>query len=25
MCESALNGMNYNSWSWNKEGEDREH
>jgi len=21
MCESALNGMNYNSWSWNKNDE----
>jgi len=25
MCESALNGMNYNLWSWNKDGEGREH
>ena len=25
MCESALSGMNYNSWSWNKDGEGREH
>jgi len=25
MCEIALNGMNYNSWSWNKGGEGREH
>jgi len=25
MCELALNGMSYNSWSWNKDGEDQEH
>jgi len=25
MCESALNEMNYNSWSWNEDGESREH
>ena len=25
MCELAFNGMNYNSWSWNKDGEGQEH